>query len=154
MSAAHCFKNVKRAKIRFTNQDIQTVSENDVTCHEDYNYKRKAAQYDICVIKVGDPVSIQPLELRRRRLRWQLEAVGIDTSRGYNYRRFYERITKLTAHTRYCPNEHAICTEIEQGNAYSSKGDSGENYLLLYMYVFISSPIHFQVPHFLKRDTP
>lgn len=139
MSAAHCFKDVERAKIRFTNRDMLTVSENDVTCHEDYNHEEKGAQYDICVIEVGVPVSIVPLRLRKRRLRWQLEAVGIDTSRGYYYKNFYERITKLTAQKRYCPNEHVICTEIQKGNAISSDGDSGENYLLLYMYVFISS---------------
>lgn len=154
MSAAHCFKDVERAKIRFTNRDMRTVSENDVTCHEDYNYEEKAAQYDICVIKVGVPVSINPLGLRERRLRRRLEAVGIDTSRGYYYKKFYERITKLTAQNWYCPNEHVICTAIQEGNAISSYGDSGENYLLLYMYVFISSPIHFQVLHFLKRDMP
>lgn len=97
-------------------------------CHEDYNYEKKTADHDICVIRVNVPESIRALRLQNHLGNGRFEAVGIDrTHRHYYWKRFYDRITKLDAVRSDCTEAINLCVLIGGGVARTSRG-SGDSY--------------------------
>lgn len=66
------------------------------------------------------------LGLNFLKLRTRLTAVGLDRRRKYSWKSFQDRITMLNAKVVTCELNNVICVHIQEGDASSSRGDSGK----------------------------
>lgn len=129
MSSAHCFNNIQKAIVRFSNGHTERIVHVDVNNHPNFKHNVPNVVHDISIITVNVPAGIPRLELQKRSNDPLIMAVGIDRSLRYNLRDIENKLVKFpAAFSTDCPDTTKIMwVNILRGEARSNQGDSGKS---------------------------